>query len=62
MMHSKSPSKCYKITIDSKASNLIEIPIDGCKEGKWVVELNWEYDGNTFSHRKEFEVKKGLKL
>jgi hypothetical protein len=58
MLHSKYSSKCQNMLIDSKNSNLIEIPIDGCKEGKWSVVLNWEYDGSSFSHRKEFEVKK----
>ena len=43
--------------IGSKNTNLIEIPIDGCKAGKWSVVLNWEYNGSSFSHHQEFEVK-----
>jgi len=56
-LHSNFPSKCQSIAIDSKSSNLVEIPIDGCKAGKWSVVLNWEYDGSSFSYSKEFEVK-----
>lgn len=48
------------MVIDTKSSNLVEIPIDGCQVGKWSVVLNWEYEGCSFSHHKEFEVKMNL--
>ncbi len=50
--------KCHNIKIDSKNSNLIEIPINEFEEGKWKVVLEWEYEGKAFSHHKEFEIKK----
>lgn len=49
--------KSHTIKIDSKKSNVIEIPVGECEEGKWKVVLEWEHDGNNFSHQKEFEIK-----
>ena len=48
----------HSITVDSKDSNLVEIPLKGYNEGKWKIILDWEYEGQTFTHQKEFEIKK----
>jgi hypothetical protein len=48
----------HSFTIDSKDSTLIEIPINKYSEGKWKIVLDWEHDGQLFSHHKEFEIKK----
>ncbi|MES2276266.1 MAG: hypothetical protein V4592_09595 [Bacteroidota bacterium] len=47
----------YRVSFDSKDSNLVEIPIGDCLIGQWKVVLNWEYDDELFVHQKEFEVK-----
>ena len=49
--------ECHSISIDSKDSNLIEIPLEGYNTGKWRIMLDWEYEGQTFTHQKEFEIK-----
>jgi hypothetical protein len=49
--------ECHKIVIDSNENNLVEIPLSGYSEGKWKIMLNWEYEGQTFTHQKEFEIK-----
>jgi hypothetical protein len=46
------------ILVDSKLSNLVEIPIDGCHSGKWRIILDWDYDGREFTHQEDFEVLK----
>ena len=50
--------KYHSITIDSNANNLVEIPLNDYSEGKWKIMLDWEYDGQVFTHQKEFEIKK----
>ncbi|MEO8885134.1 MAG: hypothetical protein ABI367_03665 [Mucilaginibacter sp.] len=47
----------HSIVFDSKGSNLIEIPLAGYGAGKWRIILDWEYDDQTFTHQKEFEIK-----
>ena len=53
-----TPPECHSIIIDSKGSNLIEIPITRYSAGKWKITLDWEYENQTFTHTKQFEVKK----
>ena len=48
----------YRITIDSKGTNLVEVPIAECQIGKWRIVLDWEFEGKWYSHQKDFEVKK----
>ncbi|WP_460694303.1 hypothetical protein [Mucilaginibacter puniceus] len=50
--------ECHSFTIDSNDNHLVEIPLTGYSEGKWKVMLDWEYDGQVFTHQKEFEIKK----
>lgn len=50
-------SECYSSIIESKG-NLIEIPLSDYSEGKWKIMLDWEHDGQTFTHQKEFEIRK----
>ena len=46
------------IAVDSKLSNLVEIPIDDCQSGKWRIILEWDHDGRGFMHQEDFEVLK----
>lgn len=55
---STKPQKSHIIKIDSKNSDLVEIPVDKCQEGKWKAILDWQYDDKSFSYEKEFEIKK----
>lgn len=45
-----------RFIIDSKGSEYLEIPINGCDDGKWKILLDWEYENRSFSHIEEFEV------
>ncbi len=47
---------------DSKETNLIEVPIDHCEDGRWKIELDWEYENKFFTHKKEFEIKAHRKI
>jgi hypothetical protein len=44
------------ILVDTKLSNLVEIPIQDCEMGKWRVILDWDHDGRMFTHQEDFEV------
>ena len=44
--------------VDSKFSNLVEIPIHDCMCGKWRIILDWDHDGRVFSHQEDFDVLK----
>jgi hypothetical protein len=44
--------------VDSKNSNMLEIPISKCEQGKWKLTLDWEHNDQIFSHHEEFEVEK----
>ncbi len=46
------------IAVDSKLSNLVEIPIDDCQSGKLGIILEWYRDDRMFTHREDFEVLK----
>ncbi len=48
----------HNIIIDSNDNNLVEIPLTGCNAGKWKIMLDWEYEGQNFTHQKEFEINK----
>lgn len=48
----------HNIVVDSNENNLVEIPLTSYSEGKWKIMLNWEYEGQAFTHQKEFEIKK----
>jgi hypothetical protein len=48
----------HNMVFDSNTDNLVEIPLSGLSEGKWKVTLNWEHEEQTFTHQKEFEIKK----
>lgn len=50
--------KYHSITINSNDNNQVEIPLTGYSEGKWKIMLDWEYEGQVFTHQKEFEIKK----
>ena len=53
----KSKPERHSIIIDSKDSDLIEIPLTGYSKGKWKIMLDWEHEGHVFTHQKEFEIK-----
>lgn len=44
------------IEIDSKNSNILEIPVGDCAAGRWKIILEWEYDNRSFSHQEEFTM------
>ena len=44
------------LLLDSKASNLVEIPLGGFRNGKYKIMLNWEADNRFFTHQSEFEI------
>jgi hypothetical protein len=48
----------YNVVVDSNENNLVEIPLTGYSEGKWKIMLDWKYEGQSFTHQKEFEIKK----
>ena len=45
-----------RLLLDSKASNLVEIPLAGFRNGKYRVTLDWEADNRFFIHQEEFEI------
>ena len=47
----------YNLVINSNDNNIVEIPLTSYSEGKWKIILDWEYEGQTFTHQKEFEIK-----
>ena len=46
-----------RLSVSSDESNLVEIPIDQCIDGCWKIELEWEYENDSFYHQQYFEVK-----
>jgi len=50
------------ILVYSKLSNLVEIPIHDCHNGKWRIILDWNHDGKVFTHQEDFEVLKKKKV
>jgi hypothetical protein len=48
--------------VDSKLSNLVEIPIHDCLTGKWRIILDWDHDGRIFTHQEDFEVLRKKKV
>jgi hypothetical protein len=52
-------NKKFHFAVDSKGRNLLEVPLDTCGEGRWEIVLDWEYNGQNYSHHKEFEIKNG---
>ncbi|EHQ31046.1 hypothetical protein BDD43_4917 [Mucilaginibacter gracilis] len=59
---SKDTPKSQHSVFDSQETNLIEVPIDHCEDGKWKIELDWEYENEFFMHKKEFEIKAHKKI
>jgi len=53
-----SGGSCLRMKVESTQNNLLEIPINNCKEGKWKLILDWEYDGRIFTHQEDFKVTK----
>lgn len=47
----------HNVVVDSNENNLVEIPLTGYGKGKWKIMLDWEYEGQNFTHQKEFEIK-----
>jgi hypothetical protein len=45
-----------KIFVDSKESDLVEIPLNGFQNGKYEVTLDWEIDNRFFTHQQNFEI------
>ncbi|HEK19613.1 hypothetical protein [Mucilaginibacter sp. 44-25] len=58
----KNAPKSMHFKFDSKETNLIEVPIDHCEDGRWKIELDWEYENKFFTHKKEFEIKAHRKI
>jgi len=54
-LYADSPDLKY-LHVDSKLSNLLEIPIQDCRSGKWRITLDWNYEGRFFTHQQDFEV------
>lgn len=51
------PNSCIKqFLLDSKESNLVEIPLEGYQNGKYSIVLDWETDNRFFVHQQEFEI------
>lgn len=50
-------TKCSRLGIRSDESNLVEIPIGKCVDGSWRIELEWEYENDSFHHQQNFDVK-----
>ena len=44
------------LLLDSKESNLIEIPLNDFQNGKYNIMLDWEIDNRFFFHQQEFEI------
>jgi len=51
-----SKSRTLNVMIDSEHSNQVEIQTGQCVPGKWLMTLNWQYDGRSFSYNRPFEV------
>jgi hypothetical protein len=47
---------CKHFLVDSKESSLIEIPLNGFRNGKYKVTLDWEIDNRFFTHQQNFEI------
>ncbi|HCN82813.1 MAG TPA: hypothetical protein DIT07_04230 [Sphingobacteriaceae bacterium] len=50
--------KFQTLNINSDVENIVKVPITKCQAGKWKVILEWQYDNQSFTHQKEFEIKK----
>jgi hypothetical protein len=48
----------FRMRAESSKDHSLEIPVNGCDEGKWRLTLDWEYEGRAFSHQEDFEVTK----
>jgi hypothetical protein len=55
-MPGKSNAPGTFLLLDSKGSNLVEIPLSGFHNGKYNITLDWELDHQYFVHRQEFEI------
>ena len=47
---------CKHFVVDSKESDLIEIPLNEFRTGKYEVTLDWEVDDHLFTHQQKFEI------
>ena len=45
------------LTIDTKNMNDFDIPLTGCKDGKWQIFLDWEFEGRSFSYKQDIDIK-----
>ena len=48
--------QCRRVPVVSTDDNLLEVPVTGCREGRWRLILDWEYNGQNFSHQEEFDI------
>jgi len=42
--------------VDSKESSLIEIPLNGFRNGKYELMIDWEIGNRFFAHQQNFEI------
>lgn len=50
-------SFCRHMLFDSKGEHNFEIPLSKCKDGKYRVILEWEFEGRNFFHQSEVLIK-----
>ena len=48
---------CKHFLIDSKDSNLLEIPVNKLQNGKYEVTLDWERDEKNYFYQEKIEIK-----
>ncbi len=56
VLQSKDHSERSSIVINSN-ENIVELPVDKLGAGKWQVTLDWEHEGQIYTHQKDFEIK-----
>ena len=48
---------CKHLQLDSKKSNLLEIPVNKLPDGKYEVTLDWERDEQNYFYQEKIEIK-----
>lgn len=46
----------YVFTIKTDNKNILEVPLQRLKKGKWKITFEWEYHGRDYSHAEEILI------
>jgi hypothetical protein len=51
----KNAPKSLHLEFDSEETNLIELPINHCEDGKWTIELDLAFENEFFMHKRRLK-------